>query len=66
MISHAGFGVAMGNASDPVREAARVVTAPNTRNGVARIIRTILDPAGGSARLKECDRVLYTVTFSIV
>ena len=42
MISHAGFGVAMGNASDPVREAARVVTAPNTRNGVARIIRTIL------------------------
>lgn len=42
MITHAGLGVAMGNASDPVRQAARVVTAPNTRNGVARILRTVM------------------------
>lgn len=42
MITHAGLGVAMGNASDPVRQAARVVTSPNTRNGVARILRTVM------------------------
>lgn len=42
MIAHAGMGVAMGNANEAVCRAARVVTAPNTRNGVARIIRTIM------------------------
>lgn len=42
MIAHAGLGVAMGNANEAVCRAARVVTAPNTRNGVARIIRSIM------------------------
>ena len=32
----------MGNANEAVCRAARVVTAPNTRNGVARIIRSIM------------------------
>ncbi|MGL5642289.1 MAG: Cof-type HAD-IIB family hydrolase [Paraclostridium sp.] len=39
MIEYAGIGVAMGNASDEVKEAAQYITAPNTESGVAKAIR---------------------------
>lgn len=42
MITHAGLGVAMGNAKDSVCRAAKVVTAPNERHGVAVILNSIL------------------------
>lgn len=42
MVAHAGIGVAMGNASDGVIKAAKVVTATNEKNGVAMMIDTIL------------------------
>ena len=42
MIKHCGIGCAMGNASDAVREAATVITGPNTRQGVSWIIRAVM------------------------
>ena len=42
MIREAGYGVAMGNAAEEVRQAARWVTASNTEAGVARLIDRIL------------------------
>ncbi|MDU2238429.1 MAG: HAD hydrolase family protein, partial [Streptococcus mitis] len=38
MLQFAGFGVAMGNASDYVKSLADVVTASNEEDGVARAI----------------------------
>lgn len=40
MLRFAGLGVAMGNASDEVREAAQVVTASNDAEGVASFLET--------------------------
>lgn len=42
MIRAAGFGVAMGNAQDAVKEAADAVTLTNTEHGVAHVIRTYI------------------------
>ncbi len=42
MVSSCGFGVAMGNAKDFLIKAARVVTAPNTRQGVSIILNSLL------------------------
>ncbi|MCH3950297.1 MAG: Cof-type HAD-IIB family hydrolase [Acidaminococcus sp.] len=42
MIQNCGFGVAMGNAKDFVLKAARVVTAPNSRQGISVILNSIL------------------------
>ena len=42
MIKHAGLGVAMGNAKESVRQAAKLVTASNNEDGVALAIETIL------------------------
>ena len=44
MIEFAGMGVAMGNAQEPVRKAARYVTATNDEDGVALAVeRFFLD-----------------------
>ena len=43
MIKSAGFGVAMGNAQPAVKSAARWVTATNDEDGVALMIRKILE-----------------------
>ena len=40
MIRYAGYGIAMGNASERVKKAARAVTLSNTENGVAKAIET--------------------------
>ena len=42
MIKNAGMGVAMGNAKESVRQAAKLVTASNNEDGVALVIETIL------------------------
>ncbi len=42
MIRSVGLGVAMGNAQDTVKQAAKVVTASNEENGVAQVIRDYL------------------------
>lgn len=42
MIKNAGLGVAMGNAKDNVRRAAKMVTATNDEDGVALAIETVL------------------------
>lgn len=42
MIKNAGLGVAMGNAKDRVRQAAKLVTASNNEDGVALAIETVL------------------------
>lgn len=42
MIEWAGLGVAMGNAFDPVKEAANFVTATNDEDGVAEAIRRFI------------------------
>jgi HAD-superfamily hydrolase, subfamily IIB len=48
MITYAGWGVAMGNASQAVKEAARAVTAANDADGVAAAIEQyVLKEAGG-------------------
>jgi len=39
MIRYAGFGIAMGNASEPVKAAANHITLSNTENGVAAAIK---------------------------
>ena len=38
MLQFAGLGVAMGNAPDPVKQAAKVVTASNDEDGVAQVL----------------------------
>lgn len=43
MIRSAGFGVAMGNAQPAVKQAAQWVTATNNEDGVALMIRKILE-----------------------
>ncbi|QST00004.1 HAD family phosphatase [Pontibacillus sp. ALD_SL1] len=43
MIREAGYGVAMGNAQDIVKEEAQWVTTTNKEDGVAKAIRTILE-----------------------
>lgn len=40
MLAVAGWGVAMGNATENARNAARIVTATNDQNGLAQAIRT--------------------------
>ena len=48
MLEAAGFPVAMGNAEDRVKAAARVVTAPYLEDGVALAVeRYVLGEAGG-------------------
>ena len=42
MVAHAGIGVAMGNASDGVIKASKVVTATNEHNGVAMMLDSIM------------------------
>ena len=42
MVAHAGIGVAMGNATDEVIKAAKVVTASNEHHGVALMLDAIL------------------------
>ena len=42
MLRLAGFGVAMGNAQDEVKEAADYVTESNDENGVARVIEKFM------------------------
>lgn len=42
MVANAGIGVAMGNATDDVIKAAKVVTASNEENGVAMMLDAIL------------------------
>lgn len=42
MIEQAGFGIAMGNAPDAVKERADAVTASNDEDGVARAIDTMI------------------------
>lgn len=42
LLRAAGLGIAMGNASDEVRQAADRATATNTDHGVARALRTLL------------------------
>jgi hydroxymethylpyrimidine pyrophosphatase-like HAD family hydrolase len=39
MIRYAGLGVAMGNASDEVKEAANYITDTNNQAGVGKAIR---------------------------
>lgn len=41
MLRHAGTGVAMGNASDTVKESADIITTPVDEQGVANILNTI-------------------------
>jgi len=43
MIREAGFGVAMGNAQDIVKEEANMVTGTNVENGVAQAIEYVLE-----------------------
>ena len=38
MIEYAGLGVAMGNATDEIKEIANYVTSTNDEDGVARVI----------------------------
>ena len=42
MIKIAGFGVAMGNATEDVKEVADFITATNDENGVAKVLEKIL------------------------
>lgn len=42
MIQESGFGVAMGNAQEEVKQAADWITASNTEDGVARLIEKVL------------------------
>jgi len=49
MVSHAGLGVAMGNAIDAVRDAADVVVAPFDRDGVAEAVDLALARFGAGA-----------------
>lgn len=42
MVAFSGMGVAMGNARDRLMKAARVVTAPNTRQGVSLVLNSIM------------------------
>lgn len=49
MIANAGFGVAMGNAIDAVRDAADAVVAPYDRDGVAEAIDLALARYGAGA-----------------
>ena len=43
MIANAGLGVAMGNAKDEVKAAAKQVIGPNTEDGLARFIEELVD-----------------------
>ncbi len=38
MLRFAGLGVAMGNAPEPVKQAAKMVTASNDEDGVAQVL----------------------------
>jgi len=44
MIANAGIGVAMGNATDRVRQAAKIITATNDKDGVALVLESLLTP----------------------
>lgn len=46
MIKWAGFGVAMGNAEEPIKAAADWITASNEEDGVAQVIQLILKEVG--------------------
>ena len=49
MIEYAGFGVAMGNAQDAVKEKAQRVTLSNDEDGVAKAInKYVLSTSGCS------------------
>lgn len=41
MLSHVGWGVAMGNASEAVKAAARIVTASVDEDGIAQVLRRL-------------------------
>ena len=43
MIEYAGTGVAMGNASREIKDAADLVTLTNDEDGVAVTVRTLLE-----------------------
>lgn len=47
MIKAAGYGIAMGNASEKVKKAADAVTLSNNEDGVAAAINALLSPAAG-------------------
>ena len=49
MLTHAGMGVAMGNAAPAIRAAARRLTASHDEAGVARIIEFLLDHGDAAA-----------------
>lgn len=42
MLELVGYPVAMGNATDEVKRAAKFVTASNTKNGLAKVIETLI------------------------
>ncbi len=42
MITHAGLGVAMGNAKEKVQQAAKMITAANDKDGVALAVEAVL------------------------
>ena len=42
MIEYAGLGVAMGNAVDDVKKAAKYITATNNDDGVAKVIKKFI------------------------
>jgi len=44
MVAHAGIGVAVGNAVDSVKKAAKIITASNDNDGVALVLESILTP----------------------
>jgi hydroxymethylpyrimidine pyrophosphatase-like HAD family hydrolase len=48
MFEKAGFGVAMGNASDKVKSAAQAATSSNEEDGFANAIEHIILPRSGA------------------
>lgn len=44
MIANAGLGVAMGNAQESIKKAAKIITASNDNDGVALVLESILTP----------------------
>ncbi|HEY8346674.1 MAG TPA: Cof-type HAD-IIB family hydrolase [Symbiobacteriaceae bacterium] len=53
MLRYAGLGVAMGNADDEVKQAARVVTAPNDADGVAVFLESFILQGASSRSVPE-------------
>lgn len=56
MIRAAGIGVAMGNASDPVKECASYITGTNAEDGVASAIERFTAPAAASRSASDSPR----------